>query len=355
MSTIYGDERTVLITGGTGFIGSYLANNLIEKHMRVILVDSNPDTRRIDGFGINSDQYIFAQCDITERDVLLDIFDLYRPHSVYHLGALLSAGAEANPTLGIRVDIIGTWNILEAARLHLETGRKPEPLKVLFPSTIASFGDHLPADQQPPDSKVANASVQMPTTFYGASKVTSERLGEQYHRKQWVDFRAVRFPSVIGAARGPGGTTVYSTLMVQQPALGNPYSVYVPGDTRLDVMYVKDAVRALTGLHDADAAKLTTRVYNVSGIRNANDQAPQASEIAAAVRDALGANTPAISFDNPDDTLTKIVTSFGILNDQQAQQDWGWQPEYKDLAKAVTDFIDQVKKYPNRIKRLELY
>jgi nucleoside-diphosphate-sugar epimerase len=120
-------------------------------------------------------------------------------------------------------------------------------------------------------------------------------------------------------------------------------------------MYVKDAVRALTGLHDADAAKLTTRVYNVSGIRNANDQAPQASEIAAAVRDALGANTPAISFDNPDDTLTKIVTSFGILNDQQAQQDWGWQPEYKDLAKAVTDFIDQVKKYPNRIKRLELY
>ena len=79
----------------------------------------------------------------------------------------------------------------------------------------------------------------MPTTMYGTSKVASERLGEYYSAKarQWVDFRAVRFPSVLGAARGPGGTTVYSTLMMQEPFQGKAYEAYVPADTPLPKAY----------------------------------------------------------------------------------------------------------------------
>jgi nucleoside-diphosphate-sugar epimerase len=344
------DANYVLITGGSGFIGSYLAQHLLRdgKCDRVVLFDRDPDLRRIKEFGIESDEFTFVQGDLSLQDHVFEVFDRYPPRAVYHLGALLSAGAESNPTMGVMVDLLGTWHVLEAARFHLESERVPAPVKVLFPSTIASFGQFLPP------GLVANESVQVPRTFYGAAKVASERMGEQYHRMGWVDFRAVRFPSVVGAARGPGGTTVYSTLMIQQPALGLSYDAYVPRDTRLDILYVKDAVKALVALHDADGTKLKRRVYNIASIRQ-DGQPPTAGEIADAVAAELGAGAPQVTFDNPDQGLTNTVKSFGILNDAAARSDFGWKPDYRTLEDTVHDFIGEVNTFPKRIKRLELF
>src|SRR2546428_3336123 len=142
--------------------------------------------------------------------------------------------------------------------------RGTEPVKVIFPSTIASFGDFIAAG-----AKVPNEAVQWPTTIYGVSKVAAERLGDYYSRKprEWVDFRAVRFPSVIGAARGGGGTTAYSTLMIQEPLRKRNYVAYVGADPRLDILYVKDAIKAITLLHAADPASLVAAVDGVTETR----------------------------------------------------------------------------------------
>jgi threonine 3-dehydrogenase len=280
----------ILITGGTGFIGSYLAKSLLEQGKQVVLFDRNPDPllrrgvsgpRRIAGFYHPEDfqkikqtgQLVFVQGDLSLLPHVLAVFDEFGPKSVFHLGALLSAGAEANPTQGFQVDLVGTWHVLEAARLYRDK-RGTEPVKVIFPSSIASFGDFITAGQQVP-----NEAVQVPTTIYGAAKVAAERLGEYYSRKprEWVDFRAVRFPSVIGAARGGGGTTAYSTLMIQEPLRKRNYVAYVDKETRLDILYIKDAIKALMLVHDANPASLdatvggvtvTRRVYNIAGIRN---------------------------------------------------------------------------------------
>jgi nucleoside-diphosphate-sugar epimerase len=261
-----GQQGTILITGGTGFIGSNLAMRLLEAdpRTRVVLFDRDPDMRRLTGFKSNvvgardrytpvKDRITFVQGDLTLLPHVLALFDTHQPDSVFHLGALLSAGAEGNPTMGFQVDLLGTWNVFEAARLYCQRAGKP-PVRVLFPSTIASFGQFIQ-----PGALVPNEAVQMPTTMYGVSKVSVERLGEYYTGKGWIDFRAVRFPSVIGASRGPGGTTVYSTLIVQLPAQGKPYEAYVGEDTPLDIIYIADAVDALLGLHYADSAKLKRR------------------------------------------------------------------------------------------------
>jgi threonine 3-dehydrogenase len=354
------NDHPVLITGGTGFIGSYLAMALLEndRHERVVLFDRDPDIRRLKGFGARyeavKDRITYVQGDLSLLQHVTAVFDVHEPKSVFHLGALLSAGAESNPTMGFQVDLVGTWHVLEAARLYYQCKdcHKDRPLtKVIFPSTIASFGEFIP-----PGSKVLNEAVQMPTTMYGVSKVSSERLGEYYHRKQWLDFRAVRFPSVIGAARGPGGTTVYSTLMVQEPLRDKPYEAYVTESTRLDVLYVKDAVKALLGLHDADSTKLKRRVYNIAGIRIAHE-APQAKDIAEAVK-RYKPSAGAITYkENPD--LTKIVQSFGILDDTAAREDWGWRGDYVDgveaLNKTVKDFDVEAHEFSGRIKSLELF
>jgi threonine 3-dehydrogenase len=353
-------RRTVLITGGTGFIGSNLAMRLLEQDddTDVVLFDRNPDMSRLTGFksdvpGVKDrytpvkDRITFVQGDLTLFPHVLALFDNHKPDSVFHLGALLSAGADANPTMGFQVDLLGTWHVFEAARLYCQNNAVP-PIRVLFPSTIASFGGFIQ-----PGQLVPNEAVQMPTTMYGVAKVSVERLGEYYTRKGWLDFRAVRFPSVIGASRGPGGTTVYSTLMVQQPALGQSYQAYVGADTPLDIIYVADAVEALVRLHGANNADLVAkgrRVYNIAGIR-AMGKPPIAGDIAAAVKDVIpGA---AITFNST--ALEQTVRGFGVLDDSAAHADWGWPQKPNDLATAVKLFIEEVKNYPARIKALELF
>lgn len=349
----YAHGHPVLITGGTGFIGSYLALALLRRGESVVLFDRDPDQRRISGFTPEFAQYqkdkrvTFVQGDLSLLPHVLATMDKYEPNSVFHLGALLSAGTESNPTMGFQVDLVGTWNVLEATRIYGQQ-RHGEPVRVLFPSTIASFGNFLPAA-----ATVANESVQMPTTMYGVAKVSSERLGEYYNAKGWVDFRAVRFPSVVGAARGPGGTTVYSTLMMQLPLLGKTYSVYVKPERQLDVLYVKDAVQALIELHDARTLPVKSRrVYNIAGIR-VNGSPPTAQQIADAVHAKTGPGK--LTFDGLNPVLDDTVRLFGILNDEAAKADWKWAGAQFDLAATIEDFEKELKAYPGRVKALELY
>jgi threonine 3-dehydrogenase len=234
------DNKPILITGGSGFIASYLAMKLLEAGEQVILFDRDPDLRRLTGYNDVYKKYwdrvTFVQGDVSILAHVLALFDKHEPKGVFHLGALLSAGAESNPTMGFEVDLVGSRNVFDAARIFCQHNNAP-PVRVLFPSTIASFGRFIDAG-----TLVSNEAVQMPTTMYGVAKVATERLGEYYTGKGWIDFRAVRFPSVVGASRGPGGTTVYSTLMIQTLLQGKPYEAYVPADTRPDIIYVRDAV-----------------------------------------------------------------------------------------------------------------
>jgi len=350
-------QQTILITGGTGFIGSNLAMRLLERdpQAKVVLFDRNPDLSRLTGFGPRfdavKDRITFVQGDLTILPHVLALFDTHEPTSVFHLGALLSAGAEANPTMGFQTDTVGSWHVFEATRLYCQHAGIP-PVRVLFPSTIASFGSFIA-----PGATVKNEDVQMPTTMYGVAKVSVERLGEYYNRKGWIDFRAVRYPSVIGASRGPGGTTVYSTLMIQEPFRDPPrtYIAYVDQDTRLDIIYISEALDAIIGLHDAPATALKPerRVYNIAGIK-VGGQAPAALDIKNAVL-ALQPNAN-IQFQK-DEALQTIVRSFGILDDTAAQTDWGWKGAAQriDLPTAVAAFKDEVTNFPKRIKSLELF
>jgi len=349
---------TILITGGTGFIGSNLAMRLLErdKDPKVVLFDPSPDLSPMTAFDSRyeavKDRITFVQGDLTILPHVLALFDTHTPDSVFHLGALLSAGAETNPTMGFQTDTVGSWHVFEAARLYCQHAGS-DPIRVIFPSTIASFGSFIA-----PGALVNNEAIQMPTTMYGVSKVSVERLGEYYSRKGWIDFRAVRFPSVIGASRGPGGTTVYSTLMIQEPfrTPSRPYIAYVAPDTRLDIIYISEAVDAIVGLHDAagNSLKPERRVYNIAGIRTDDGQAPTALDIKNAV---VALKPDAVVDFQVDPVLQKTVTSFGVLKDEAAQTDWGWKSSAQrmNLAAAVAAFRKEVNEYPKRIKSLELF
>lgn len=310
-----------MITGGLGFIGSHLARKLVGMGEMVILFDVIPKSKLIDDI---RDKVTVVRGDLGNWAEVLDTVKKYKVDCIYHLGALLSAAAEENPLTAYMVNSNGMFHVLEAARLF-------DVEKVIFLSSIASYGLRIP-------ERVSDDEVQLPTTLYGVTKVFSERLGEYYHRKFSINFRGVRFPSVIGPGRGPGGASAYSSLMIQNPAAGMPYDVFVDQIATIPLLYIKDAVQSLIALEDVEETKLTRRVYNIEGF------SPTALELANTVRKYIP--KARIEF-NPDPEMVKIVHGWPReLDDSVAREDWGWKSKYT-LDAAVRDFITEFQVRPD--------
>ncbi len=309
-----------LITGGLGFIGTYLARTLLEKGEQVVLFDVVTHSPLIKDI---KDKVKIVQGDLASwADVLHAIKD-HNIDTVYHTGALLSASAEEKPITAYYVNAGGTFNVLEAARLF-------KVKRVIYLSTIASYGLGIP-------DIVNEDTIQMPISMYGVTKVFSERLGEYYYRKYGVDFRGVRLPAVIGPGRGGGGASAYSTLMISEPALGRPYEVFVEEDVRMPLLYIKDAVDCLIRLYEAKNVRLKRRVYCIAGF------SPTAREICDAVKKVLPKAD--LQF-KPNKELTEIVRSWPkFLDETRATKEWDWKTQY-GLDDSVKGFIQVVQAHP---------
>jgi threonine 3-dehydrogenase len=309
-----------LITGGLGFIGVYLARALLAKGEEVVLFDIVRASPLIHDI---KDKVKIVQGDLASWAEVLAVVKQYKIDGIYHTGALLSASAEERPITAYQVNAGGTFNILEAARLF-------NVKRIIYTSTIASYGLGL--------NVVNEDTIQMPISMYGVTKVFSERLGEYYYRKFGVDFRAVRLPSVIGPGRGAGGASAYSTLMISEPALKRPYTVFVEEDVVMPLFYIKDCVECLIRLYEADNAKLKRRVYCIAGF------SPTTKEIYDEVKRILPRAD--LRF-KPDRELTEIVRSWPkSLEETRAFEEWGWKTKFH-LRETVEDFIEEVQAHPD--------
>jgi threonine 3-dehydrogenase len=306
-----------LITGGLGFIGIYLAHALLKKGEDVVLFDIVTRSPLINDI---KDRVKIVQGDLASWAEVLEVVKKNKIDGIYHTGALLSASAEDRPITAYQINAGGTFNILEAAKLF-------DIERVIYLSTIATYGTGIP-------ETVNENTIQMPISMYGVTKVFSERLGEYYHRKFGIDFRGLRFPSVIGPGRGPGGASAYSTLIIQEPALGRPYQCFVNEEARIPLLYIKDAVDSLLSFYEADDKKLKRRVYNIAGF------SPSAGEVAEEVKKHLP--KAAIEF-RPLPEMLEVVHSWPkYIDESKAHEEWGWETKYF-LKETVKDFIEEVR------------
>lgn len=304
-----------LITGGLGFIGSHLARKLVNQGEKVILLDVISKSKLITDI---QSQLEIVQGDLGNWAQVLEVVKKYKIQSIYHTAALLSASAEASPLAAYNVNANGTFHILEAAKLF-------EVKTVIFLSSIASYGTGIP-------DRVNDDTIQRPTTMYGVTKVFGERLGEYYNLKFGVNFRGLRFPSIIGPGRGGGGASAYSSLIVQEPAAGRPYEVFVDEAAKIPLLYIEDAVQSMLAIEQVPEEKLKRRVYNIEGF------SPTAIELAQTVKKYLPAAK--IKF-SPDKEMVNIVRSWPKeLDGTNAVRDWGWKTQY-NLEDTVKHFIQE--------------
>lgn len=310
--------KRIIVTGASGQIGTELVPALRERYGAdaVLATDvraPSPAEREAGPF---------EELDCLDVRAVAAAVRRHSADTIFHLAAMLSATAERSPQRAYSVNMGTLLNVLEVAR---ETGSA-----VFTPSSIGAFGPGTPRDPTPQDT------IQRPTTMYGVTKVAGELLCDYYHSRYGVDTRGARFPGLISYVAPPGGgTTDYAVDIFHHALERGRYACFLGADTRLDMMYMPDAIRAAVELMEADASRLRHRnAFNVTAMQFTP------AELAESIRRHL----PEFEIEYEVDPVRQgIADSWPQrLDDTAAREEWGWAPRW-DMERMVADMLAQVR------------
>lgn len=311
--------RRILVTGALGQIGSELVVALRARYGQEAVIASDI---RLPPLETLRPGERFEFLDSTNARQVQDIIRNGEVGTVYHLAALLSATSEEKPHVAWELNMGGLYKVLEVAR--------QSDCKVFFPSSIGAFGPGTPKDDTPQDT------IQRPTTMYGVTKVAGELLCDYYHRRFGVDTRGLRFPGLISYAAPPGGgTTDYAVAIFYDAIRYGRYTCFLKPDTRLDMMYMPDAIAALIKLMESDPTKLVHRnSFNVTAMNFTPE------ELAAEIRKHI----PPFELRYEVDPIRQgIADSWpNSLDCSAAKAEWGFDPQY-GLAAMVEDMLTKLR------------
>lgn len=226
-------QKKVLVTGGSGFIGSHTLEELIKQGCQAFSLDiRKPD------FDIKKVTHI--DCDFNEYGGLKEVFDRVKPDVVVHLGALPSVQTSIKePESSGRTNLLGTLNVLEAAR---STGAS----RVIFASSAAVYGY---TGEEYAGKLLTEDLPLKPKNPYGLAKKTGEELLEMWSRDTFwtgVDTLSFRFFNVFGPRQRRD--SAYATAIerfLYQWEKNEPLTIVPPGTQRRDMIFIKDIARAI--------------------------------------------------------------------------------------------------------------
>lgn len=308
--------KRIMITGALGQIGSELTEKLREIYGadNVLATDIRESTDQSGPFSV---------LDVTDAQKMYDLAKDFGADTMMHMAALLSATAEEKPLLAWNLNMGGLVNALEASR---ELG-----MQFFTPSSIGAFGPSTPKNNTPQDT------LQRPTTMYGVNKVAGELLCDYYFQKFGVDTRGVRFPGLVSYVAQPGGgTTDYAVDIYYKAIEEQRYTSYIAEGTRMDMMYMPDALQAIIDLMEADPAKLVHRnAFNVTAMSF------EPSEIAASIRKHI----PEFQMSYDVDPVRQAIAESwpDNIDASAAKEEWGFKTEF-DLDAMTADMLEKLKK-----------
>lgn len=248
----------VLITGGGGFLGYRLAQALLKKGTladaegkqtaitQIVLLDmAFPD-------GVDP-RLKCVKGDLTDKDFLERTLGT-DTNAVFHLASVVSGGAEADFDLGMRVNLDGTRSLLDTCR------RQAKPPRFVFTSSVAVFGGELP-------DVLDDSTTPNPQGSYGAQKVCCEYLVTDYSRKDYIDGRSLRLPTISVRPGKPNlAASSFASGIIREPLNGVPAVCPVSRETCMWLLSPGKVLEALIHAHELPSSAWgVNRVVNLPG------------------------------------------------------------------------------------------
>ncbi|MFW9042187.1 D-erythronate dehydrogenase [Corynebacterium striatum] len=316
----------IVITGGAGFLGTLLIQELLSEadHDKLDLNEivsfdlaaarvSDPRVRSVVG-------------EITNRETVLQAIT-GETDAVIHLAAVLSGGSEADFDSALRVNIDGTRCLLEAVR-HARSSKGDHPARFVFTSSLAVFGGSLP-------QVMPEYWATQPDSTYGATKSIGELLVNEYGRKGFVDARICRLPTIsVRPGKPNSAASSFASGIIREPLNGVPSEVPVPHDTKMWLASPQVAVRNLGRALLVEGSELGSwRVMNLPGI------CVTVGEMLDSLERVAGAETRKLVSDKPDESIAAIVTSWPGNFDVSRVEDLGFERD-RDFDSMVRQYQD---------------
>ncbi|QLH80882.1 NAD-dependent epimerase/dehydratase family protein [Halosimplex pelagicum] len=312
---------TVLVTGGTGFIGAYVAADLVEHGHDVVAFDLSTEETRLAKLGV-ADEVEVIGGDVTDPTAVVRTVRETGATHVVHLAALLTDGAEANPRAALEVNCEGTNNVFEAARTL------PDQVeRVAWASSAAVYAPPESYESNDRGGWVTEDDLVYPDTLYGATKEYNEHQARVYGEEYGVSHVGLRPTVAYGPYRETGGSAFLIDL-IEKPALGESFSVDY-GDQVIDWQYVRDVAQAFRKAAFADESELSRRIYNVRG------ECATVREAAEAVSEVV----PDAEISVSDEGELPWTQTLDIA---PAREDLGYDPEY-DLEAGIAEYVSVLR------------
>jgi nucleoside-diphosphate-sugar epimerase len=312
---------------GAGLIGSQVARILVERGENPVLMDSAAQPQAI---GQIVD---LAKVTLIAGDILrpLSIIDALRSHGIagiVHTAAnpLLTLGAQKEPYAAINLNIMGTVNVLEAARV---TG-----IRRVVVSSSSVLNHYLDGGEDDGDFGKEEAFPR-PTTFYSATKQAVESLGLNYAKWCGIEFAGLRYGAAFGPWSGAGGGGPSNIMReAMRNALAGKEATIPPG--AMEWVYSKDAARGT--VMALDAKDLGNRVFNIT-MGSVTTPGEMASAIEAVVPGTK------VKFDAPASARVALSNRQSGADLSRAKRCLGYEPQFR-LREAVQDLCDWMRHHP---------
>ncbi len=246
----------ILITGGAGFIGSYLAKKCLNKNNEVIVID-NLSTGQLKNLEplINNDNFKLVIGDVCDKELVEKL--VCESDIVYHLAAVVGVKhVMDNPVDTIRINILGTENVLHSCSTNSK--------KVLIASTSEVYGKAMQYGENSKglgeDNDTVMGSTSVRRWAYATSKALDEFLALAYFHEKQLPVIIVRFFNTVG----PGQLGDYGMVLpifVQKALAGDDIPIFGDGTQKRSFGYVEDIVECTIKLMETDES--IGQVFNV--------------------------------------------------------------------------------------------
>ena len=233
--------KTFLVTGGSGFIGSHVVDELVATDAeRIVVIDKAVREENLRG-ALEAGRVEIVEADVTDLGAVRQRMD--GVDGVFHMAVLPLGPSNENPRLGLDVNIVGSFNVFEAAK---DAGVS----KIVFSSASSVYGDTF---ETMDESHPLNAR-----TFYGAAKIAGEYLLRGFHEHYGVDYVVLRYMNVYGP-RQDGGLVIN---VLRRIRAGEAPTIQGDGSQSFDFVHVIDVARANIRAMESD---VTDDAFNIGG------------------------------------------------------------------------------------------